>query len=420
MTEKRSPVGTVAWLTGEKLARLLIGLALGAQIARLMGPETYGGFSYLLTLLSFFAVAAPLGTDPIAIREIASNSVSPKAALGTLLILRLFSALLTCLLMIVWVAVEAPKNLLLPGVLASVTLLFSVGDVLETLLQATGNAGSAARARIGAMLTSAIIKSIFIINNCGVIHFAFAQAIETAIAASLLWFAAKNKGITQTTPFDHKLAQRLLKEAWPLLLSGLAVACYMRLDQLIILKYLGPKEVGIYNAASTLSTVWCIVPASVTTALAPQTAKIFSSSKVDFEASIKKLLGIFLIGSVLLSSFVTAISSHAVSILFGPAYQASGPILAILIWSNVFIYAGIAQSLWIVNEGKTALSLLKPIIGAAISIILNIILVPRWGLIACAVTAVITQLTVNFLLNAILFPRLFRIQLQSALSLGIR
>ena len=57
------------WLMFDKLVRMLLGLVVGAWVARYLGPESFGELAYVLAYVAFFQAIANLGIDGIIVRE---------------------------------------------------------------------------------------------------------------------------------------------------------------------------------------------------------------------------------------------------------------------------------------------------------------------------------------------------------------
>ena len=76
---------------------------------------------------------------------------------------------------------------------------------------------------------------------------------------------------------------------------------------------------------------------------------------------------------------------------------------------------GVAQSLWLLNERKPIVHLMKTLIGAAITIVGNWLLIPNFGLTGVAVVGVIAMLTSAILSNYFFSKEILMLQLKSLL-----
>ena len=63
--------------------------------------------------------------------------------------------------------------------------------------------------------------------------------------------------------WKSEIGRELLKNCWPLILSGVLVSVYVNIDQVMIKEMIGVKDVGLYSVATRLSTVWYFIPIAV-------------------------------------------------------------------------------------------------------------------------------------------------------------
>src|SRR5262249_3719360 len=97
---------------------------------------------------------------------------------------------------------------------------------------------------------------------------------------------------------------------------------------------------------------------------------------------------------------MTFLSNYLTKALYGNAYHGAGPILAIHIWAALFVFLGTAQSPWNIIEGLTKLALLRTSLGACANIILNILLIPKYGGIGAAIATTASYALAAVILNA--------------------
>jgi PST family polysaccharide transporter len=63
-------LSNTGWLMIDRFVRLFLGVAVGAWVARYLGPERYGELCYSIALVALFQTVANLGADGIIIRDI--------------------------------------------------------------------------------------------------------------------------------------------------------------------------------------------------------------------------------------------------------------------------------------------------------------------------------------------------------------
>jgi O-antigen/teichoic acid export membrane protein len=118
-------------------------------------------------------------------------------------------------------------------------------------------------------------------------------------------------------------------------------------------------------------------------------------------------------GGIAVSAFTVACAPWLIGLLLGPRFKDAVPVLQWHAVTNVFVFMGIAQMLAIVSERTPRVALLKTLVGVFVSIIANMMLIPRWGAIGSACAAVSSYCCSAVLSNVFLAPKAFRIQMKA-------
>ncbi len=222
------------------------------------------------------------------------------------------------------------------------------------------------------------------------------------------WYSIRQQGI------------QLLRESWPFMLSGLSVMVYMRIDQIMLKNMLGDKDLGIYAAALPLSTVWYFIPMTLYTSLAPYITRKKAENEMMYMQSLANIFRLFAGLGVLICIPVVLMADFLVTFLYGVGYSQSADVLRIHVISNIFVSLGVAQGLWIINEGKSRISLYRTIIGAVVCIVGNTIFIPLFGVIASAFVTVVSQCLSTILLNAFYAPNVMKMQIMALLQIKMK
>jgi PST family polysaccharide transporter len=104
-------------------------------------------------------------------------------------------------------------------------------------------------------------------------------------------------------------------------------------------------------------------------------------------------------------------------VMFGSGYAQAGPILAVHIWTSLFVFMGLATSPWFIAESLNHVSLGKTLFGAILNIILNILLIPKYAGFGAAIATIISQASAAFICNGFdkRTQKIFKIQMRSLL-----
>jgi O-antigen/teichoic acid export membrane protein len=140
-------------------------------------------------------------------------------------------------------------------------------------------------------------------------------------------------------------------------------------------------------------------------------ARMRQESNAKYRDALLKIFRTFGVMAIIAALLTAMFSSLIVSLLYGPSYARSGPILAIHVFTNLFVFQGVAQTLWLLNQGLGIYSLYKTAIGALVAILANYLLIPRYGLYGAAISANISYASSAVLSNLWLAPDIFKMQL---------
>ena len=224
------------------------------------------------------------------------------------------------------------------------------------------------------------------------------EAIQTR-QNHLILFYLKNRLTPLSWTFDKNTAKSLLKESWPLILSGLVISLYMKVDQIMIMNMLGSIDVGEYAAAVRLSEIWYFIPVVISASLFPAILNSREISNKLYYSRIQKLYDLMVCLAFVISISMTFMADWIVNILYGQEYNQTNGVLIIHIWSAVFVFLGVASSKWFIAEGLQLLSFYRTLCGALLNICLNLFLIPLYGIYGAAIATLASQLVASYLFN---------------------
>ena len=195
-----------------------------------------------------------------------------------------------------------------------------------------------------------------------------------------------------------------MRQAAPLMLSSILVSVYMRIDQLMLREFMDLKAVGIYSAAVKLSEAFYVFPAVITAAIFPA---ILQFRAKDYELYMQKTRHLFVLLSRLSLIICIALSIGSywiIPLLYGHEYDAAAVVLSIHIWSCVFVFLNISSSRWFTAESLNKFILSRAAVAAITNIILNLFMIPLYGIVGAAIANVISWAISGYLLDAIYPP----------------
>jgi len=394
-----------SWLFFERIIGMAVSLLVGVYVARYLGPANFGLLSYAGSFVGLFTGIATLGLDGIVVRELVKDEKKRDELLGTTFVLKIIGAVLVIGMLTIAIRFTNNDNFtnLLIFIIAIGTI-FQSFNVIKFYFQSKVLSKYTVFAQVFTTILCAIIKLLLIYFNMGLIYFAIVTLLQSIILASgLIVMYIKQKSSLFNWSVKFSLAKNLLKDSWPLMLSGIAISIYMKIDQVMIKNMLDTKAVGNYAVAVRLSEVWYFIPMAITNSVFPAIINAKKISEKLYYERLQKLYDLMVLLSIGIALPMSFLSNNIIKLLFGIQYQFAGNVLRIYIWASVFVFLGVATGKYLVVENYTKISFFRTLIGAVINIVLNTFLIPKYGIKGAAIATVFSQFIVAF--SIILIPK---------------
>jgi PST family polysaccharide transporter len=391
----RAAANNFRWLVAEKLARLMFTAIVGLWVARYLGPVRFGTLNYCMAWVTLFGVIPELGLEAVVKRHLISQPKEESAVLATTVMLRLAAVLVAgaSLALVTWLFVDNAVERRLMAILG--LLLFQpVWLSWDHWFQARLWARVSVLAQAGAYAIGALLRIAMILWHAPITAFAVVAVLESACAGMILIGLARNKGLRlEWRSASLTWCRDLLTQSWPLLLSGMAVLIYMRIDAVMLRNMAGEKAVGVYTAAVRLSEIGYFLPVAMASSLLPALLRQRATDRTNYEASFQRYYDLSAGCAYALALPMALMAPWIIQLAYGAAYREAAPVLAVHAWANLFVFIGVARGQFLVNEGLTGFYLAATAAGALTNIVLNLILIPRIGAIGAATATVVSQAT---------------------------
>jgi PST family polysaccharide transporter len=388
------------WLIADRGVRMSVSVVVGSWVARYLGKQDFGLLSYSLALVAIFAALTPLGMEALVLREIIQEPRLGGRWIGTMMGFRAAAALVAVLLAFVSVfglRHHDPRAWLLVVIL-SVGVLFQSLESGELWFQAHIQMRRLVLPRLLLFLFMNCFKVLAMLRGAGVLWFSLLTALEQAVSGALTWIIVRNSlGPENRLSFEAARGRAVMRHCWPLALSALSVILYMKLSQIILSGLLGDAALGVYAAAIKIPEAATFLPAILASSLLPSLIRSRDEGPQAYRVALRRF---FRINALLALSICIPVSLGAhwiIRLLFGSAYGEAGPVMAVQVWSLLFVFLGVARGQHLLNELLTHLPLWFSCFGLVVNLVACLLLIPRFGVMGAAVATVVSQFASAFL-----------------------
>lgn len=393
-----------SWLLGEKIFNIIMGLVITVWMARYLGTEQFGILNYAISFVSIFGILSSLGLNTLATRELLNHPEDSGLIMGTSFALSFVCALILLPVAAFTITIIRPENEILFFMVLIIASgsIFSSFNIIKYWFESHVQAKHNVKVQMITNAISIAIKVILLYTEAPLIAFAWVilvQSVLVAVGYIYMYLSKSNKLNTWKVTFEK--IKYILKEAYPLILTGAVFVLHTRTDQIMLGSMVGDEAVGIYAVAVRLSESWMFVPMVIAASFFPAMLNARKNNYELYLQRIQHLLNLMAALGVFVAVVATFVSSPFINLAFGEQYNESALILIIHIWSMVFYSISIISSRYFLAEGLQMYSLRRAIIALVVNVILNYFLIPIYGALGAAIATVISKLVGVWLLNAI-------------------
>lgn len=395
-------LANTGWLFGDQILRMGVGLLVGVWIARYLGPEQFGLLNYAMAFVALFGAIASLGLNGIVVRDLVKEPDDANTMLGTAFVLQFIGGFLAFGLAIAAIGFARPDDSLAKLMVAVLgfVMVFKSTEVVKYWFESQVQSKYTVWIENGAFLLFAAVKVALILGQASLMAFVWAAFAEgVLVAAGLLGIYAWRGGQLNNWLPHYNRAKALLKDSWPLILSGLAIMVYMRIDQVMLGQMLGDEAVGIYTAAVRISEVWYIIPMAIVASVFPSIILAKKQSEALYYQRLQKLYDLMVLLALVVAIPMTFLSDWLVVLLFGDDYAQAGAVLALHIWTGLFVFIGVASGSWYLTENLQMLAFNRTLLGGIVNILANLLLIPKYGIVGAAMGTVLSQMAAAYLFD---------------------
>jgi len=413
ITQKLSPglrkiLGNVGWLFVERILTMILAFFVGIWVIRYLGSENFGKLSYTTSFVALFSAIAQLGLNAIVIRNIVQEEKAAPEILGTAFVLKLIASLLTIIItgIAIW-TFDADPNVRWMTLIISFSLMFSAFDAIEFWFQSQVLSGVLAILRSVQLILSSLIKLSLIAFKLPLIAFVWLILAEQVVKVlGMLWVYLKYHQSIWQWRVNWSKGLEMLRDSWPLILSGVMITIYIKIDQIMLGNMANAQAVGNYAAAVRFSEIWYFIPMAVCSSVFPAILRAKQRSREEYYARLQQLYDLMAWMALAIAVPMTLASVPLLTNLLGKEYTEAGQILAWHIWASPFVFLGVAQSQWLMAENFTRLSFAKTSLGAITNILLNLVLIPAYQGVGAAIATMISY-AISSHVSCIFYPPLF-------------
>jgi O-antigen/teichoic acid export membrane protein len=396
----------VLLVTGSTYVSLLFGLLTSAIIARAVGPEDFGRYSYVMWISGILVVVANNGLTTTALRFISENlgkgdTQAANNAYGWLLRRQRLTLLLTVVVFAATVQLTLPLDWNLPityFVLVVVVSLVAKAFAILEISAAKGHGQfvvDAVASTIMAAVSLVVAAGLYLVQAPALAYmvlFAVANIIYYAISRRM----TKGYGIVPSFgPLDDELRTRIRSHLfWTIVLTLAAAFGNKASETYLLSKFVGVAEVGFFAIAVAFTRGGVdMLAVGLNTVLMPLMAHGYGQGgTARVHAILSNSVRLFTFGGFLLAGVGVMWADVIVTLMYGDEFHQASNVLRVMI-----VVAGItlSQSAFGALLSTTDNQRVRAGVAVAsvvVSVVAALILVPLYGLRGAVLSFAVSSL----------------------------
>ena len=398
-TSKRLVKNSI-WLFGAEASSKFIGLATQIIAARYLGDKGYGNYSLAFALSGVFTVFLDMGLSIYICKQVSRCPKEANRYLKSVFGLKKFLVLpvVGVLICLVWLM---PAEGEVKVVVCAIGLALVVNGFTEmhlAVFRAFEWMSLVCVLLVVQRVLFFALGFISLLMGYLVVPFSIIFLVVSVFSLILARWNMQKRSEGREPLLDWGLSKTILKKSLPVCGIFLFSYIYFRIDVVIVYFLIGEAETGWYNAAFKWVEVLALLVASIRSALFPTLSRVYSDPGNQFQSICKEAVRyLFLIGLPLtVGTFVLA--PELVKLLYGDLYEMTVQILQIMALGFFLICVNEFAIFLLLSADRFSEVLKVVFLGSVLNIVLNILAIPKWGVIGAAAVAGLTELFLFFML----------------------
>jgi O-antigen/teichoic acid export membrane protein len=377
------------FVLGVQVVLKILAFLFNIYVVRRLGAVHFGQYSAVMAYVAIFAIFTDWGMSPYAVREMANERNQTAWLLPDIVAIRAVLSLM--------IAVIAPLSALWLGKGNDTVLgiLIASAGLLLYAFQGPLESALTARERLDYTSAFALINQLvfwglgvlLLVNGMGFIGLIVATLAGVAVVALLSGWALFKMGVGRLYVSVRRWPQLFLA-ALPFGISGIADVFVQRFDTVLMSFVLTDAAVGWYGVPWALINMVLLIARSIAIAMYPSMVRSYAEDPQSLTKVVWRAIRYLLIVCLPIAVGGTVLADRIIIALYSEEFANSIPVLQVVPWALPSLFL-----LELLGRVANTLHLERPaarvnLINAAITVVLNLVLVPTIGIMGAALALV--------------------------------
>jgi O-antigen/teichoic acid export membrane protein len=383
------------FITLGNLALKILDFLFNIYVVRRLGDNRLGRYAVVLAFVGLFQIFAELGISQYVMREIAKDRSRTKSLIWNLVVLRLLLAILALgWITLLGIAFGFSQEVVLGiFIFTSTFILAAIQAPIQTVLTAYERFDYVTAMTVVRQIALVILGTIFLFSGLGFIWLIVANLISILPAITLgIWAVRRLHLIDFEIQVTPRAWPALLRAGLPFGIISLTLMISFSIDTVMLKMFKTDNVVGWYSVAYSLIFGINFLTRGFKEAIVPSLSHTFVRDPSKVEWWYYRTVRVIMMLSSPIAVGGMLIAYPLIRVLYTEAFLPSALALQILIWdSPLLMFSAFCGNITtVIGEERSAARIYT--INALANIILNALLIPRFGFVGASVVTVVTDL----------------------------
>lgn len=383
-----------SYFTLALIIQKIISFSYFAVLARNLMPEDLGKYYFAISFTTIFAIFIDLGLANVLTREVAKSNDQSSKLLSTVLTIKIPLAVLAMLIVFLLINLmgypELTRHLVYISAIAMVFDSFTL--TFYSVIRGRHNLAFESIASVIYQLIVLLYGMYVLKYGLGLRWLILAIGIASSINFFYSLFLIHFKFNIRLKPtFNFEIIRAMIVLTAPFALYAIFQRLFTYLDTVFLSVLAGDAYVGLYQVAFKIIFALQFLPMAFIASLYPAFANYWKNNKEQLTITFERAFNYLIIISLPISIGIMSLADKII-LIFKPEYKAAILPLQIIIASLPFIFLNFPVGALLNACDRQKKNTRNMAITLVVSIILNLILIPRLQTIGASLTVLVANI----------------------------
>ncbi|MDI6873642.1 flippase [Candidatus Solincola sp.] len=394
MEDARRVARNILMIMGGGTFRAVLMPLFTVLIARKLGTEGFGAYSFALSLAYILLIVGEMGLPKLVVRELAANRDQVARYVGDLTVLRLITGLASAGIIYAIIAFTSrSSDTRLPLFLIGLSYVVFTGlrRFFDAVFQAFEVMKYQAISDIVDILLTFGVGSVLLLRGYGLVGISYALMVGAVISMGVDFMILTRKMGQPVFTLDLAFWKKMVVGALPFGIIGLVTFVFGYTSTVLVSAFKGDYQAGLFSSAYRIIWAMAVVPATCMTAVFPFLARARNDPAQRHLEAVRRVVKYLACVSLPFCGLLVLFSSPIITTVYGESYLSARTALWILAAVPLFSFTYIPLIELMNAHYKQRFSVLAILACAGVNVVLCVALTPWLGFLGAALSTLLSE-----------------------------